>query len=298
MSDLLQILKGTGVRPRGFFYVNGALADIDGAAVPTVTITRPDATTIASGTVTKVAATTGTYEFTLGTQPECTFLTVTWSGLIGGVTETITTYVEVVGAFLFTTAEAKAFDRGAIMAASNTPTVTDADLLDTRARITDEFTDILGFSPIPRYRRAVLDGGGTGLLLIPDRKAHRLISVTVNGTVQTVGNYTLQPHGTLEATSAYTAAGTFTAGRANVIVEYVHGDQRVDPATSRAGLIVAKAQLVNTDVSDRTTSVSGDFGTFSLATAGRTQGGAMSWYGLPLVDSVLNRRSQRGLAVA
>ena len=171
--------------------------------------------------------------------------------------------------------------------------------MDTRARITDDFAEILGFQPVPRFRRATVDGDGLWSVLLPDLKCHRLISVSVNGVAQSVASYTLRRSGVLEATSNYVASGTFTAGRRNVAVEYVAGDERVDPATARAALIVAKSQLVRTDVTDRATSLAGpEGGTTFLSTPGRVSGGMTNWYGLPQVDSVLERRSQRGLAVA
>jgi len=287
MADT-HVLVGTTATIEARFYADSVLAD----DLPvTVGITKADGTTlVASGTATTSGG-VGIRRYALAAQAELNVLKATWTG----ATQTVVTSAKIVGAHLFTLADAKAFDGGAIVATTNAPVPSDQQILDTRARITDDFAEILGFQPVPRFRRATIDGDGLWSVLLPDLKCHRLLSVAVNGVAQQVGSYTLRRSGVLEATSAYVASGTFTAGRQNVAVEYVAGDERVDPATARAALIVAKSQLIRSDVTDRATSLAGpEGGTTFLSTPGRETGGFVQWYGLPQVDSVLNRRTQRG----
>ena len=88
--------------------------------------------------------------------------------------------------------------------------------------------------------------------------------------------------------------GVFPAGRRNVEVVYEHGIQPVPAEIRLAGLRLLRDQLVKSPLDDRATSQAGEFGTFSLATAGRNG----SYFGLPLVDEVLNRYRERVPVVA
>ena len=296
-----QILRGTSITVTETFQVDGVPADLD-SGVPTVAAKYPDGSALTPAPVASGAwtgRTTGQYRIVLDGQAEVTILDpITWTGTIGGKTQVLYSRVEWVGAHLFALAEAKTFDGGAIVAATNAPVPTDQQIMDTRARITDDFAEILGFQPVPRFARETLDGNGYTALGLRHLKAHRLISVTVNGAPQSGGDYQISIGNEVEAVSDYGYGTAFTRGRRNVVVEYVHGDERVDPATARAALIVAKSQLIRSDVTDRATSLAGpEGGTTFLSTAGRESGGQVQWYGLPHTDSVLNRRSQRGFAV-
>jgi len=297
MADLLQILKGTGARPRVTFYSNGVPSDLD-SGVPVVTVTTPSGAT-SNPTASKVAATTGIYEFTLGAQAECTYLTVTWAGPIGGVTETLTTYVEVVGGLLFTLADLRAFKVAGSAPFESTTTWPDAKLHEVRASTLDEFTQILGFSPVPRFAREVVDGDGLWSVLLPHLKTHRLLSVTVNGTAQQVSSYTLRRSGVLEATTGYVASGTFAVGRQNVVAEYVHGEPKVMGDGGNVAMLRAAMRL-DPGISSTASSVTTPDGvSYSFDPAGQvTRGGTVRHFGVPVIDSWLNRWSQVGLAVA
>jgi hypothetical protein len=273
------------------FSVGGVLTDLDGPSggTCTVTLTRPDGTTgPASGTVTHVS--TGKYSFVLAGQPEVTLLDVAWSGTINSKPVTKRTRVEVVGDLLFTLAQAKAWDGGAIPAAG----VTDDQILAKRISLLDDLErpTRCNVAFVPRFTREPLNGDGRGMLVVPHLLTHRLLSVTVNGVAQSVGSYTLQRSGILEATSNYTPSGTFAGGRQNVVVEYVRGHEQVPGPVSEAALRVARALLVPSNIGDRATSITNDAGTILLATAGR---GSYQPYGIPLADSVL--AAYRELAV-
>jgi len=290
MADT-HVLVGTTATIEARFYADGVLTD-DGT--PTIGITKADGSALVAPGAATTSGGTGIRRYALAAQAELNALKATWTG----ATQTITTRVEIVGGFLFTLADAKTFDGGAIVATTNVPVPSDQQILDARARITDDFAEILGFQPVPRFARETLDGNGYTALGLRHLKAHQLISVTVNGAPQSGGDYQISIGNEVEAVSDYGYGTAFTRGRRNVVVEYVHGDERVDPATARAALIVAKSQLIRSDVTDRATSLAGpEGGTTFLSTAGRESGGQVQWYGLPHTDSVLNRRSQRGFAV-
>jgi hypothetical protein len=271
------------VQPTAEFTQGGTLQDLDGPSggTCTVTLTRPDGTAgPASGTVTHVS--TGKYSFVLAGQPEVTVFDVAWSGTIGSQSVTKKTRVEVVGDLLFTLAAAKAWDGGAIPNAG----VSDADILAKRISLLDDLEQATrcNVAFVPRFTRETHNGDGRGMLRLWSQRATELLSVTVNGVAQSVGSYTLQRSGILEATSGYVASGSFTGGRQNVVVEYVRGHDQAPGPVSEAALRVARALLVPSNIGDRATSITNDAGTILLATAGR---GSYQPYGIPLADSVL-----------
>jgi hypothetical protein len=289
VADLFTILQRTGAKPTGTFIVDGATVDLDAAAVPTVVITRPDGTTIAPGTVTHVgAANSGTYTFTLAPQTECTSLTVTWQGNIGGISETITTYVEVVGAHLFGIAEARAYTDTA--GATPLASAAEADLLVARDEIAEEFEGICGWSFRPRFAREVYDSWPAWGLLLRRPRALRLVSVTVAGTAQDVTALAIEPGGLLVRKQGYQPLWVGNYGRQNVAIEYVHGWDRV-PGLIRVAALRRAAMLLVPSVSSTVSSYTTPGGdTYSFDPAGRRVGTVgTQWFGVPSIDSILNR---------
>ena len=278
-----QILVGGSAVISEIFAPAGVPQDLDAAAVPVVTITRPDGSAgPASGTVTHVGtppANPGAYQFTLAAQAQVTELTCRWQGTIGGQPQTLTSRVEVVGGLLFTLAAAKAWDGGAIPTAG----VTDAQILDMRELLTDDLERRCNVSFVPRFTRERHNAGG-GDLLLWHQRATELLIVTVDGVSQPTSGYTLDPAGILRPTSNYAATAPIRAGIGNVVVEYIRGWDQVPGPVSQAALRVARALLVPSNIGDRATSITNDAGTILLATAGR---GTFQPYGIPLADSVL-----------
>jgi hypothetical protein len=304
VADLLQFKRFTSATITQTFTVDGLPADLD-SSVPVVTITRPDGTTIASGTVSNAwagppARSTGQYRFVLAGQPDCTILTVTWAGTIGGQPQTLQDTIEIVGADLFGLAAFRALRvaNGTPFATTATPLFTDAQIRDTRTAVLDEFTSILGFSPVPRFAREPLNGDGRGMLVVPHLLTHRLLSVTVNGVVQTVGGYTLQRSGILEATSNYAPSGTFTGGRQNVVVEYVHGTERVPGNGAARAMLYAAALLNPSGFSSASTVSMPDGSTYTYEPSETGRNNFQRHTGIREVDRWLNRHSQAGFAMA
>lgn len=284
MADVLQVLEDTPARPRGKFYVNGALTDIDSAGVPTVTLTKPDGTAgPASGTVTRIS--TGVYDFALDATSTVSPIwhDVTWTGNIGGKPTTIHTRVEVVGAFLFTVDQALTWDGGAIQAAIGATDAAKETIQAKRLEIGDRFERLCRVSFYRRFARETHDATG-GDILLWHQRATDLVSVKVDGVADSVSNYILDPRGILRAASNYRPNWPIREGISNVTVEYIHGWEQVPGPVSEAGLRVARAQLVPSNIGDRATSITSDAGTILLATAGR---GDFQPYGIPLVDAAL-----------
>lgn len=278
--ETVQVLKGTSATIRGLFYSGGVLTDTD--STPTATLTKPDGTAgPASGTISHPA--TGTYSFVLAatSTTECTRYTVTWSGSIGTQPQTLTLMVEVVGNLLYTLAEAKAWDGGAIPAAG----VSDDAILQMRVLLTNDLERRCNVSFLPRFTRET-HSAGRGDIRLYRRRAGSLLSVTVNGTASQLDGYWLDPSGILRPRNAtsFLPGTPIRFGLGNVTVEYVHGWDQVPPPVSQAALRITRALLVPSNIGDRATSITSDAGTILLATAGR---GQFQPYGLPLADSVL-----------
>jgi len=217
-------------------------------------------------------------------------LTATWSFSIAGTDQAVTAYHRVVGDVLFTLAEARAYDGGVL---ANSATYPDAAILAARDRIAEAFAEICGVSFGARYARELLDGDGSESVRVSSHRVLAVRSIRVrNGATWTafsaeeLADVIVYPRGLLYRETL----GTFPAGRRNVEVAYEHGLQPVPAEIRLAALRLLRDQLVKSPLDDRATSQAGEFGTFSLATAGRNG----SYFGLPLVDEVLNRcRAER-----
>lgn len=211
------------------------------------------------------------------------------------------TYIEIVGAHLFSISEARSFDppttvgTGALANETNYPTI---DIEETRARITDEFERICGVSFVPRYDRAVLHGSGRSYQHVytsqsPRHPALYLSSIRNVETLDTssmtwsafsgsdLAEIQIEPGGVIRRASG----AAFPEGCSNVRVTYEYGMQSVPLAIKRAALTLCRYLLVPSNLSERTMQQSSQYGSIQLATAGRYG----DHYGIPSVDSVLDR---------
>jgi hypothetical protein len=260
------------------FYADGVLQD-DGT--PTIGITRADGTTlVAPGTATSSGG-TGIRQYALPAQPEVNLLKATWTG----ATQTVITWVEIVGDILYTLAAMRA-----VKTAGGTPFAVTADypnqmLLDRRSEVTDDFEAKTGWSFIPRFTREEHSGDGTSTLIINEYKPGKLLSVTVDGTAQTLADFDLTPDGVLTW-----HGGRFPATRpGNVTIEYVRGWDRPPAKISSDALAVAASWLLPPQASNASTWTTPDGTSYSFDNAGRAlSGGGTAFYGIPKVDADLN----------
>lgn len=296
MGDL-QIEVGSGAKPNVTFYSGGTPADLDGTC--TVTLIKPDGTAgPASGTVSHIGATgSGKYEFTLGPQTALTYYDVTWAGAIGAVAVSVVTRVEVVGGFLFTLAALRSMKVGGTANAfSSTTTYPDQTLQDRRVEVTDDFQARTGWSFVPRFARETHDGNGRSDLLLDHLKASTLLSVTVDGTAQSLADFTLDRTGLL----AWNGGWFPTTTRRNVIVEYTHGWDRPPPTVASAGLARTAMLLLPAQAgSSVSTWTTPDGTTYQRDLAGQAiAGGGIRHYGVPGIDSVLGAPAYNAFGVA
>lgn len=290
MTTDQRVLVHTAANLSVTWQVDGVPTDPDGQAT-TVGITRADGTVLAAPGTPTTRTGPGAYRYALAPQTELDELTVTWAGTFSGVAQQITSRVEIIGAHLFTVAQARAFAPKGRATLADAATYPDADIIAVRDQLLDDFQrdDVCGVAFVPRYARVRLDGTGTDRLLLPHLRVQRVlaVSVTLPGAATetlTGDDWRLGEHDVLER-----ATGVWPSGRRTVTVAYVHGWERCPAPVRQAALRVAFSQLVGSSVDDRVTNFSDEDGTYTLATAGR---GAFQPYGIPLADAALRRYRQ------
>lgn len=277
MAAVDQVLRNVGAELSNTFYVNGSPQDADGAV--TVVVTDAAGTEIANTTASDATAADGKYEWTMPPQANLTRLTLNWTGTFSGVSVTATTYAEIVGAFLFTTAEARAFQNGKL---SDTNKYTDAAILDVREEIAQLFENYCKVSFIPRYGREILDGNGKPALYLQRREVTAVQSLTEDGTTLTEGTdfYTYSTGRLLR----YNAVWSQLTPQ-NVVINYEHGFDQPPGPIARCALLLATDHLVGSDLMDRAVSQTDDAGTIRLSFADDARNRPT---GIPYVDARLN----------
>ena len=297
--DSPRILAGTAADIEVSVYQDGDLVDIADAPAPTCVLTNADtgATFVSNPTVTEVP--TGKLRVSLTAAQTVTpaRLRAEWSFTVqGGAAQTLVTFHEIVGDVLFTLSEARAFDHGAV---SSEATYPDAAVLAMRDRIAEAFEDITGVAFGTRATRYVCDGDGGIELWLPSMRCQAVSTAAIRerGTVtwteftpDELADLLLSANGRLIRETL----GIWSYGQRNVRVDYTHGWERVPLEVKRAGLWVLRDHLAGNNLPRNALSQVDELGTFQLATPG--QRGA--WFGIPEVDEVLRRYSEKvpGLA--
>lgn len=233
-----------------------------------VRIVREDGTELVAPTA-PVADADGLFTYTL-TPAETgalDVLSVEWTATVDTYEQTATTYVEVVGGFLFSVTDARA-----LSPLNNTTTYTTARLIEYRTIAEMALEDACGVSFVPRYFRERVDGSGTVDVLLSKPRPLSVSSVVVGGTTSSVGtaftanqltDLRLYPTGKLYHSSGW------TEGRGNVLVKGTAGYPHPPPRVGRAALLLAKRFLVDSPISDRAISTTNDDGQVSFfVTAG------------------------------
>lgn len=282
-ADATQILRRTPATIAATFYDGSTLAD---PGVVTATITT--ATGVALVTAAPTAGTGAaprTLDLSAIQTTDLDLWAVAWTSPDLGTVETT---VEIVGAPLFTLAEARAFDKRQLADPTKFP---DEVLAATRSRILDEFERICRTAFVPRFRLLQLDGDGSRGVQVWDTRVTRVryAAMRYRGqdsytplTSDDLGDLFISPGGTV----SWDSRGWWWPGSNNILIGYEYGYNQPPPGIRRAALILAVSQLVTTNISERTMSFSDPNGqTFRYATPGVGR----SYFGLPQVDAELER---------
>jgi hypothetical protein len=215
----------------------------DPTGTPTCAIVDANGTAVVSGSVTVVGGSTGRVTVSLAAQAALKKLVITWTATVAGTSTTEVDYAEVVGGHFFSLAKGRSSDSSL----SDDDVYTTDDLKEKRLETEVECEMICDRAFVPRYDRVVLDGTGTGQLLlkhsdptrsVADVRTIRRIAVApdmdetfVDLTSGELDSVSVGVDGTLTRTDF----AVFTAGRANVIVEFEYGWDAPPPT------LVAKA---------------------------------------------------------
>lgn len=283
-----RLLRNTAATLSVTFYSDEAATDADGAV--TVTVVADDGTVIATDAATSAGEEdSGQYTYTLAPQTDLNRLTLTWTGTFSAVEQSLVTRAEVVGARLFTYAQARASDT----LLANTSKYPTTVLERIRSEVEDEFESIAARSFIPRYGRTRRLGQGSDVIRLDHADILTLRSVTVDGVAFTedeLDGCTLDDWGLL-----YHPTGTWTQGLV-IVVQYEYGLPYVTTDLSDVAMKRARSRITdnNTGIPDRATSFDTvEGGTYQLATPGRA-----GWEtGIPDVDAVIKRYSLKGPGV-
>jgi hypothetical protein len=286
--ELERVLRNTPATLTQIFYGDDEPVNADGSV--TVTVTSIDGTELYEGTATQPdpVEEPGVYTFPLPAQANLNILNVSWAGVFDGEAATLTNMVEIVGGYYFTVGEARLLEG---LEATN---VTADVIREKRNTVEVEFEDILGYACVPRYGRTVQRSDGTAVI---DMRCSHPIAVTkikVDGTDVTETYLPL-----MQLTeSGYLIAPdesywTVDGEAVDVEVCFEHGLTIPDLEIKAAALTRVRS-IIGSDragIPERATSyVADEGGTYRLAVAGRY--GFKT--GLPEVDAVLNRKTEKG----
>jgi len=266
---------------------------------PTYAIVDANGTAVSSGNAT-VASNSVTAP--LAAQSQVAWLTVAWTGIVGGNTVTEYDQVEVTGGFLFGLAEGRASDSSL----ADTSKYPAQDLIDKRVETEVECEQICDQAWVVRYRRVILDGTGTWDLVVPDGGDDVRGGILLRGVctirrvsvAPTIANTFVDLTANQLAAVAVTGAGAlrrtdgnvWTEGVQNIVVEYEYGND-APPADLKSKAMIRFRQLLNltkSGVPERAQSYTVDSGgTYRLSQPGAYETGS------PEVDAAYWRYSRR-----
>jgi hypothetical protein len=281
------VLRGAGATLQLFVYdANGDLAN--GPAGAMTADVKDSAGVAISGspfTVTNPPATTGTYLVALPTTLALLdTYDVTWH--MGDASLRYSQF-EMVGGFLFSIADLKAFDTVLAEAAYTAAKITAArDAVEE----TFEHPQVGRVAFRLRGSRDHLDGTGKDSIMLEHIEPTSIVSVKVNGVAFSsaeLADLRLYAHGKVTRDQL----GAFGHGVGNVEVFYTHGLASTPAPVHIAAKRFARYLLVETafGINERSSGVFTEGGTgYRLTIAGRD-----GWTGLPFVDSVLKQWTRR-----
>lgn len=259
---------------------NGNPIDVDPSTSITVTIRDSAGTTVTTGTATDDPNALGRYTFTVEVAftGDMDVYTAEWDATLGGAAQKFYTTYEVVGGFIVSVAEIRAFD-DAIANETDYPT---ARVVKARQAAEDRLELLCGRAFRPRGARATVSGDNSLDVWLPTIEIRRIVTGAIAGVALTSAELAdLVVDTTGRISRQY--AGIWTLGRRNVALHYEYGPDVAPEPIKRACLLLVRHFLVGSAVPDRATSLTTGEGTFRLATAGR-EGPT----GLPEVDAIIN----------
>lgn len=181
---------------------------------------------------------------------------------------------------MFTTAEARAFDKAQLASATDYPDLT---ITTKEAELREWFCQIFGVDFIPTSHTDTLDGDGSDFLLLRWPLITEVTAISIDGVAVDAAYLNPTDYGSGLAIDAYkgiiTSRGlTFTAGWSNVEVTYTAGHATVPARIKRAALQMALAELVPSNMPVEADGY--DIGATSV-NFGRADGWRENWFQSP-----------------
>jgi hypothetical protein len=241
----------------------------------TVAVTDLDGNSVASGSAAEDGA-TGYYEFTIlsTVATDVALWTIVWTNGDDSVSDEI----EVVGNWLFTEPDARAYDGSAMNDATDFP---DDDILAERDRLTDLLETWTGRSWVPRFQRFVLRGTGGHQLWLADNVEQRggsdgagahhdivqVLAAWQGGVSVSPANIVVEAkHAVLHRTDAVWAKPSAVTDPFNITVDVEYGKRDITEGVDWAALALLRDRLVPSDIPDRAVSWTDEFGNINLDT--------------------------------
>lgn len=247
---------------------------LDGTLVDTQTATGPDAG--------------NTYTYTYPGSDTLDELVVTWSGTFGGDAVVLDQdRIEVVGAFFFGLAEARAIDP----TFANTTKWPTSMMVERRTEVEEECELICGQAFVPRFARATVSGTWRTTIALPHTMIRTIRSLSVGGTAFTSGQLAdlgfddIGP-GSISVSSLFPPSWEWRGARRNIVVEYEHGWDRPPVDIVRAAKLRFRSLMLtnNSPLPDRAERIAvTEMGVVSLATP------TYERTGIPEVDAAYGR---------
>lgn len=264
-----------------------------------LTITAPVTVTIRDGAGTVVvtdvpviSAGKLVYDANAALMPKLDTYQLTWTGVAGGESQSWVTEVELVGGYLFEIADLRAQDRA--FTDSNKYPIEYLRQARNTVETVIESEKAANVAFVRRGRRVKVNGGSRSVnglygLDLPDFEVAKVYSVKVDGVALTDAQVAAI---ICDDNTIWSADTRWPSGKRNVEIHYEHGMERVPPAITRAGLLLAREYLVKSDVPGRATATSIGDQWFRITVAGRD-----GVTGLPDVDAAIEAEGRRGYKV-
>lgn len=235
---------------------DGAPQDLTGS--PTVVAVR-DSTGATVTTAAVAHGATGVYTADIASDQLVLtdWITLTWSGTVGGKATSETSILEVVGRQLFSIADARKVDLADVVK------YPDADIEVARAAAQDAIEEECGVAFAPRYRRQTIDGYGETRIGLDRPLLRSVRGLVSDGATIDVSTLNVSAHGLVQL-----AAGCWPDKLGSIKLAYEHGYTVPPGRIARAALKLARSWLIATPDMDRSVTVTNDYGTYTLYTPG------------------------------
>lgn len=227
----VRIARTTRVTLSHTFYVDGVATDATGT--PTVSIKRLDGEEVATPSVSHAGVGTGTYSYVVPEQSTLDTLQAVITAVVAGATIEQSDWIEVVGGFLFTLAEARAMPPA--LSLQQWP---DAVLAQRRIGTEIECERICGQAFVPRFARVALSGNNRASVLLPRSHVRAIRSITLDGVAQDSSTYHWTTSGVL-----IRKTGWWTFGSSNVVVEFEYGMDVPPVDLSEAAMLRLRSRI-------------------------------------------------------